>query len=231
MNVTRVQHIASQVGLLLPEAFPHRGSATPLAGLRALDVGCGGGLLSESLARLGAEVTGIDPSHENVAVASAHSLGDPLTRGIKYEAATAEELEARGERYDMVAALEVIEHVENPPGFVSSLADLTRPGGMLTISTINRTAKSFALAIIGAEYVAGLVPVGTHEWRKFVRPEDLASMLAERGFSTEGVHSCGLIYNPLSGGWCEKWGDVDVNYIMTAVRQQTDEAKARRKIR
>ncbi|CAN0110117.1 unnamed protein product, partial [Laminaria digitata] len=111
---------------MLPEALPHRGSTTPLAGLRALDVGCGGGLLSESLARLGAEVTGIDPSPENVAVASAHAQGDPLTRTIRYEAATAEELEARGSCFDLVASLEVIEHVDDHQGFVSALAGLTR---------------------------------------------------------------------------------------------------------
>eukprot|EP00752_Nemacystus_decipiens_P009331 g8339.t1 len=218
MNVTRVQYIARQVGLFLPEALPHKGSTTPLAGLRALDVGCGGGLLSESLARLGAKVFGVDPSPENVAVASAHAKGDPLTRTIRYEATTAEELESRGEQFDLVASLEVIEHVENPADFVSSLANLTRAGGMLTMSTINRTAKSFALTIVGAEYLAGIVPVGTHDWRKFVPPEDLAAMLKARGFPQEGMEACGLMYNPVSGRWKENPGDLDVNYIMTATR-------------
>ncbi|CAB1102353.1 unnamed protein product [Ectocarpus sp. CCAP 1310/34] len=218
MNVTRVQYIVRQVGLSLPEASPLRGSATPLAGLRALDVGCGGGLLSESLARLGAEVIGVDPSPENVAVASAHAQGDSLTRTIRYEATTAKELENRGEQFDLVASLEVIEHVEDPAGFVSSLASLTRPGGMLAMSTINRTAKSFALAIVGAEYLAGIVPVGTHDWRKFVPPEDLTAMLQAHGFPGELVETCGLMYNPVSGRWKENPGDLDVNYIVTALR-------------
>ncbi|CAM9866364.1 unnamed protein product [Ectocarpus sp. 8 AP-2014] len=160
---------------------------------------------------------GVDPSPENVAVASAHAQGDPQTRTIRYEATTAEELENR-EQFDLVASLEVIEHVEDPAGFVSSLASLTRPGGMLAMSTINRTAKSFALAIVGAEYLAGIVPVGTHDWRKFVPPEDLAAMLQAHGFPGELVETCGLMYNPVSGRWKENPGDLDVNYIVTALR-------------
>ncbi|CAM9647683.1 unnamed protein product [Hapterophycus canaliculatus] len=145
-----------------------------------------------------------------------------MTRGIRYEAVTAEELEARaGEQFDLVASLEVIEHVENPAGFVSSLAGLTRPGGMLAVSTINQTPKSFALAIVGAEYLAGIVPVGTHDWRKFVPPEHLAAMLRQHGFPQENTDACGLMYNPVSGRWKENPGDLDVNYIVTAMRSRS----------
>ncbi|CAM9322438.1 unnamed protein product [Discosporangium mesarthrocarpum] len=220
MNITRVQHISRQVGRMLPQATPHIGTSTPLKDLRVLDVGCGGGLLSESLARLGARVVGVDPSPENVSVAAAHAAGDPLTRGIIYKAVQAEELVLQGETFDLVTSLEVIEHVEDQEAFLSALAGLTRPGGMLVLSTINKTLKSFILAVVGAEYVAGLVPAGTHDWRKFIGPHEIEEALARRGFGS--TEACGLVYDPLSGRWQEERGELDVNFIMTALLRQND---------
>ncbi|CAM9103815.1 unnamed protein product, partial [Choristocarpus tenellus] len=218
MNVTRVQHIARQVGHHMPKASPHVGTSKPLLGLRVLDVGCGGGLLSESLARLGATVTGVDPSPENVAVASAHSRVDPLTRDIVYRAVQAEDLVSEGEKFDLVATLEVIEHVADQDAFLSSLSSLTGPGGMLVLSTISKTfKKSFALVVVGAEYVTGLVPVGTHDWGKFLHSMDLKSLLQDRGFNK--FEATGLIYNPLLDCWREDKEDLDVNYIITAMHQ------------
>lgn len=188
-------------------------AARPLEGLRIADIGCGGGLVSEPLARLGASVTGIDPAEENVAAARAHAAESGLE--IDYRAARVEDLAAEGAKFDAVIALEVVEHVPDVPAFVGVCAQVLRPGGMMLLSTINRTAKAFALAIVGAEYVLRWLPRGTHQWDRFVTPEELHDALAASGL-TETARR-GLTYNPLSRAW-RLSDDTSVNYFMAAAK-------------
>lgn len=183
----------------------------PLASLSCLDVGCGGGLISEPLARLGAKVTGIDPARENIEVAKRHAAASRLE--IDYQAITAEALESAGSQFDLVTCLEVIEHVPDPAELVRTLSKLVRPGGLLVMSTINRTPKSYALAIIAAEYVLRWVPVGTHQWDKFVRPSELKRFMLSAGLSD--FSSRGVVYNPLKDRWSLS-DDIDVNYMAAA---------------
>jgi 2-polyprenyl-6-hydroxyphenyl methylase/3-demethylubiquinone-9 3-methyltransferase len=184
-----------------------------LAGLQILDIGCGGGLVCEPLARLGAQATGIDPGEDAIAAAKAHAEAGDLK--IRYEAATAEELASRGETYDCVLLLEVVEHVPDVPAFLKTAADLLKPNGLLILSTLNRTLKSFALAIVGAEYILRWLPVGTHQWNRFVTPEELRSGLARAGLKL--TDTTGLIYDPFADEW-RLGRDTDVNYFATAVR-------------
>ena len=184
-----------------------------LRSLRILDIGCGGGILAEPLARLGAAVTGIDPSPGAIAIARSHAAGQGIA--IDYRAATAESLAAAGEEFDVVLAMEVVEHVTDMPAFVNTAASLVRPGGMLFLSTLNRTLKSFALAIVGAEYVLGWVEKGTHHWEKFVTPAELQEAVEAAGLKVSG--ETGLVYNPLRGQWSLS-ADTSVNYFMTALR-------------
>jgi 2-polyprenyl-6-hydroxyphenyl methylase / 3-demethylubiquinone-9 3-methyltransferase len=185
-----------------------------LAGLSVLDIGCGGGLVCEPLARLGASVTGIDPAAENIAAAKAHASAGRLD--ITYEGTTTEELASRGQSYDAVLLLEVVEHVPDVPAFIKSVAPLVKPGGVMILSTLNRTLKSFALAIVGAEYILRWLPVGTHQWQRFVTPSELASALSAAGLSMTGTE--GLIYDPFSDEW-RPGTDTDVNYFATAMRR------------
>jgi 2-polyprenyl-6-hydroxyphenyl methylase / 3-demethylubiquinone-9 3-methyltransferase len=184
-----------------------------LNGLSILDVGCGGGILAEPLARLGARVSGIEPAEESVAVARAHASVSGLD--ISYQALAAEDLLQDGERFDAVIASEVIEHVHDVPGFVRTLAALAKPGGMVFISTLNRTAKSYALAIVGAEYVLRWVPAGTHSWRKFVTPAELTGHFRAAGLLPD--HPTGMVYNPLRDAWSLS-PDHSVNYWMSAAK-------------
>ncbi|MDI4656191.1 bifunctional 2-polyprenyl-6-hydroxyphenol methylase/3-demethylubiquinol 3-O-methyltransferase UbiG [Xanthobacter autotrophicus] len=186
----------------------------PLKGLSILDIGCGGGLLSEPLARMGGHVTGIDPAPGNVAIARAHAAASGLS--IDYMPVTAEELAARGARFDVVVALEVVEHVADVSLFVRTAASLVAEGGVLVLSTLNRTAKSFALAIVGAEYVLRWLPPGTHRWEKFITPEELEATLAAAGFAAR--EKVGLAYEPLSGDF-RLTGDLSVNYFVVAERE------------
>jgi 2-polyprenyl-6-hydroxyphenyl methylase/3-demethylubiquinone-9 3-methyltransferase len=188
--------------------------AASLAGLSVLDIGCGGGLVCEPLARLGASVTGIDPAAENIAAAKAHASAQGLD--IAYEVATAEELASRGQSYDAVLLLEVVEHVPDVPAFLKTVAPLVTPGGVMILSTLNRTLKSFALAIVGAEYILRWLPVGTHQWQRFVTPEELASALSAAGLALTGTE--GLVYDPFSDEW-RLGTDTDVNYFATAARR------------
>lgn len=183
----------------------------PLKGLRVLDIGCGGGLLSEPMARLGAKVVAIDPSEKNVATARVHAEETGLA--IDYRAATAEDLAQGGERFDVILNMEVIEHVNDPAAFVAVCARLLKPGGLMFVATLNRTLKSFAFAIIGAEYVLGWLPRGTHHWEKFITPEELDRYLAAAGLKR--VDLTGVIYNPLTGAWTRS-RDADVNYMVVA---------------
>lgn len=187
-------------------------SPRPLEGLRIVDIGCGGGLLAEPLARLGAEMLGVDAGETTVEVARLHAgqTGTP----VEYRRASAEELVAEGRSFDVVIALEVVEHVADVPLFLDSLVRLTAPGGMIVMATINRTAKSFALAIVGAEYVLRWLPRGTHDWRKFLRPSELAAGLRRQGASIRDL--TGVVYNPLAGTFSLDPKDLGVNYMLWA---------------
>jgi 2-polyprenyl-6-hydroxyphenyl methylase/3-demethylubiquinone-9 3-methyltransferase len=184
-----------------------------LEGLAAVDIGCGGGLLSEPLARLGAKVTGLDPAAANIAVAKQHAERAGLA--IDYRAETVEAVARRGETFDLVLALEVIEHVADTAAFTAACGAVLKPGGLLIFSTINRTMKSFALAIVGAEYVLRLLPKGTHDWEKFMKPGELARLLAAAGL--EVGERRGIVFNPLSNTW-RLSSDKGVNYFITARR-------------
>src|SRR5215471_10587172 len=186
----------------------------PFEGLRLLDIGCGGGLLSEPMSRLGFAVTGVDASERNVATAAAHAEQGGLA--IDYRATTAEALLAAGEpAFDVILNMEVIEHVADPGEFLRTCAALLAPGGLMIVATLNRTAKAFALAKVGAEYVLHWLPVGTHDWSKFLKPEELRSFLADETVAVDGPF--GVVFDPLSGRWSQS-NDADVNYMMTVSR-------------
>ncbi len=182
-----------------------------LAGLRILDIGCGGGILSEPLARLGAAVVGADPSESNIAVARAHAAQSGVP--VDYRATTAEALAAADERFDAVLAMEVVEHVADVGLFVELAASMVKPDGLLFVATLNRTMKSFALAIVGAEYILRWLPRGTHQWDKFVTPNELDIAIAQSGMAI--TDEAGVIYNLLGDRW-ELSNDMDVNYMVVA---------------
>src|SRR5450631_519120 len=184
-----------------------------LKGLRMLDIGCGGGILSEPLARLRAQMVGADPSKENIAVASAHAQESGVA--VDYRATTAEELAAAKERFDVVLAMEVVEHVVDVNAFVATCASMLKPGGLMIAATLNRTLKSFALAIVGAEYVLRWLPRGTHQWDKFVTPNELEVAFERGGLRVIGER--GVIYNPFADRW-QLSSDMDVNYMLVAER-------------
>jgi 2-polyprenyl-6-hydroxyphenyl methylase/3-demethylubiquinone-9 3-methyltransferase len=185
-----------------------------LSGLRILDIGCGGGILSEPLARLGAQVVGADPSEENIAVAAGHA--NECGVSVDYRATTAEDLAAQREQFDIVLAMEVVEHVTNVEEFVATCASMVKPGGLMIAATLNRTMKSFALAIVGAEYILRWLPRGTHQWDKFVTPEELERALVAGGLRV--IAERGVIYNLLADRW-QLSDDMDVNYMMVAARE------------
>jgi len=186
----------------------------PLAGLSVLDIGCGGGLLAEPMTRLGARVTGVDADMFGITAAVEHAGESGLD--IEYIAGAAEDLVAAGRRFDAVVASEVIEHVADREAFANALAALVRPGGVLVLTTINRTPRSYATAIVGAEYVLRWVPRGTHDWAKFPTPEELKGLLEPRGFAVGP--EVGLAYDPIEGTFRES-ADARVNYAVVAHRQ------------
>ncbi len=189
----------------------------PLQGLRLLDIGCGGGLLAEPLARLGAEVVGIDASPANVEAAALHAAQSGLAIDYRQISAEglAEELTAAGARFEVVVNMEVVEHVADAAAFMHASAALVEPGGAMVLATLNRTPKAFALAIVGAEYVLGWLPRGTHDWRRFLRPSELAALLRAGGI--EITELTGVAYNPLTAAW-RLARDLDVNYMVFAVK-------------
>ena len=209
-NPTRLAFLRDRLG-------GHFGRAAddlkPFAGLRLLDIGCGGGLLSEPMARLGATVVGADAAEKNVKIAALHAEQSGLD--IDYRHTSAEDLAQAGERFDVVLNMEVIEHVADLNLFLAACAAMVKPGGVMVTATLNRTMKAFALAIVGAEYVLGWLPRGTHKFEKFVRPSELAAALRPTGLEIREL--AGVTYNPLRDEW-RIGKDVDVNYMAFAVR-------------
>jgi 2-polyprenyl-6-hydroxyphenyl methylase/3-demethylubiquinone-9 3-methyltransferase len=189
------------------------GADRPLAGLRLLDIGCGGGLVAEPLTRLGAEVVGLDATARNIEVARLHAEESGLA--IDYRHGAAEDLADGREAFDAVLALEIVEHVASLEAFVAAAASLVKPGGLLVVATLNRTLKAFALAVVGAEYVLGWLPKGTHDWRKFVRPSELEAALRASGLVL--AETSGVSYNPILDRWSLAT-DLDVNYLAVATK-------------
>jgi 2-polyprenyl-6-hydroxyphenyl methylase/3-demethylubiquinone-9 3-methyltransferase len=210
-NPTRIAFIRDRVAA-------HRGrdplAPDPLADLKLLDIGCGGGLLAEPMTRLGARVTAIDAVERNIAVARLHAERGGLA--IDYRTATPEELVADGVKFDVILNMEVVEHVADRAAFLAACCELLADDGLMFIATLNRTAKAFALAIVGAEYVLGWLPRGTHDWRKFVRPSELAAGLRPQGVAFTDI--TGVTYNPLADKWSLS-RDLDVNYMAVAARR------------
>ncbi len=188
-------------------------AAQPLAGLEVLDIGCGGGLLCEPLARLGARVTGIDAAQKAIEVADWHAEQSGLA--IEYRCATAEDLAATGCRFDLIVNMEVVEHVADVDHFMEASCTLVKPGGAMAMATLNRTPKAFLMAVVGAEYVLGWLPRGTHDWRRFLRPSELVRRLRANGMAVTEI--AGVTYNPLNDRW-RRSPDLDVNYMLFAVR-------------
>ena len=189
-------------------------SGLPLEGLSLLDIGCGGGLICEPMARLGAHVTGIDAADRNIATAALHAGHQGLV--IDYRQHTAEALAGEGRQYDIVLALEIVEHVADVDLFLRSCGQMVKPGGLLFLSTLNRTAKAWMLAIAGAEYVLRWLPRGTHDWKKFLKPSEVVNGL--RGGGIEAQEIVGVVYNPLSRVWSLNSRDLDVNYMLYGTR-------------
>jgi 2-polyprenyl-6-hydroxyphenyl methylase/3-demethylubiquinone-9 3-methyltransferase len=188
-------------------------SAKPLEGLRVLDIGCGGGLLSEPVARMGADVVGADPSEKNIGIASTHARASGVA--VDYRAVTAEQLAEAGETFDIVLNMEVVEHVADVELFMNTCAGMVRPGGLMFVATINRTMKAAALAIFAAENVLRWLPRGTHQYEKLVRPQELEKPLAANGL--EILDRTGVFFNPLANQW-NLSKDMDVNYMLLAKR-------------
>ena len=211
LNPCRLDYITSQIAA---EFDRDLSDPLPFKGLRILDIGCGGGLLSEPMARLGADVVGADAAERNIPVASVHAREQGLA--IDYRHTTAEALAAAGERFDAVLNMEVVEHVADPLAYLTACHDLLKPGGLMTCSTINRNPKSFMMAIVGAEHVMRWLPRGTHEWSKFITPEELYDLLRKAGL--DPVDRKGFVFNPVSWSWRLSDRDLSVNYVTTSVR-------------
>ncbi len=213
LNPCRLDYITSQIAA---EFDRDLAGPLPFKGLRILDIGCGGGLLSEPMARLGAEVVGADAAERNIPVAQVHAEEQGLT--IDYRHTTAEAMVAEGERFDAVLNMEVVEHVSDPLAYLTACHDLLMPGGLMTCSTINRNPKSFMMAIVGAEHIMRWLPKGTHEWSKFITPDELYDLLRKSGL--DPVDRKGFVFNPVAWSWRLSDRDLSVNYVTTSVRPE-----------
>jgi 2-polyprenyl-6-hydroxyphenyl methylase/3-demethylubiquinone-9 3-methyltransferase len=211
LNPCRLDYIASQIAAEFARDVK---ADKPFRGLRILDIGCGGGLLCEPMARLGADVVGADAAARNIPVARLHAEQSGLS--IDYRLTTAEALAEKGEIFDAVLNMEVVEHVADPQAYLRSCAALLRPGGLMICSTINRNPKSFMMAIVGAEYVMRWLPKGTHDWKKFLTPDELYALI--RGAGLEPVDKKGFVFNPLTWSWSLSARDLSVNYVTTSVK-------------
>jgi 2-polyprenyl-6-hydroxyphenyl methylase / 3-demethylubiquinone-9 3-methyltransferase len=209
-NPVRLTYIREQV---LERFGRDTKAARPFKGLRFLDIGCGGGLLCEPMARLGADIVGADASETNIEVARLHATESGLA--IDYRATTAEALAEAGEKFDVILNMEVVEHVADVELFIEACGRMLKPGGIMFVATINRTLKALGLAIIGAEYVLRWLPKGTHQYEKLVRPEELEAALGRAGMSV--TETTGVFYNPFTDSW-NKSRDTDVNYMVLAVK-------------
>ena len=211
LNPCRLDYITSQISA---EFDRDLGAIKPFEGLRILDIGCGGGLLSEPMARLGASVMGADAAAGNIPVAQVHAEQSGLA--IDYRNATAEALAEAGEQFDAVLNMEVVEHVADPLAYLTACRRLLKPGGLHLCSTINRNTKSFAMAIVGAEYVMRWLPKGTHEWSKFITPDELYDLLRQAGL--EPVDRKGFVFSPISWSWSLSPRDLSVNYVTASLK-------------
>ncbi|WP_417726904.1 bifunctional 2-polyprenyl-6-hydroxyphenol methylase/3-demethylubiquinol 3-O-methyltransferase UbiG [Roseovarius sp.] len=211
LNPCRLDYITSQIAA---EFDRNLKSNTPFTGLRILDIGCGGGLLSEPMARLGATVVGADAAPRNIPVAQVHAAQSGLD--IDYRNTTAEDLAAAGEQFDVVLNMEVVEHVADPLTYLTACQQLLKPGGLHVCSTLNRNPKSYAMAIVGAEYVMRWLPKGTHDWSKFITPDELYELL--RNARLVPVDRKGFVFNPITWGWRLSDRDLSVNYVTTSLK-------------
>jgi 2-polyprenyl-6-hydroxyphenyl methylase/3-demethylubiquinone-9 3-methyltransferase len=214
LNPCRLDYVVQQIAA---EFGRDPRARRPFEGLRLLDIGCGGGLLSEPMARLGAEVTGVDAAARNIPVARAHAAQSELA--IDYRQGTAEDLAAVGERFDVVLNMEVVEHVPDPAAYLAACRALLRPGGLMICSTINRNPKSWLMAIVGAEHVMRWLPKGTHDWRRFITPDELFALL--HGAGLEPVDRKGFVFNPLTWTWRLSHHDLSVNYVTASIKPTT----------
>lgn len=212
LNPCRLDYITSQIAAEFDRDLT---APAPLAGLRILDIGCGGGLLSEPMARLGADVVGADAAERNIPVARIHAEQEGLK--IDYRHTTAEDIAAAGERFDVVLNMEVVEHVADPLAYLTACQQLLKPGGLMLCSTINRNAKSFAMAIVGAEYVMRWLPKGTHEWQKFITPDELYDLIRRAGL--EPADRKGFVFNPVLWTWGLSSRDLSVNYVTASIKR------------
>ncbi|WP_375174094.1 bifunctional 2-polyprenyl-6-hydroxyphenol methylase/3-demethylubiquinol 3-O-methyltransferase UbiG [Pseudooceanicola sp.] len=211
LNPCRLDYITSQIAAEFGRDLK---TDRPFEGLRLLDIGCGGGLLCEPMARLGATVIGADAAAGNIPVARIHAEQSGLE--IDYRHTTAEDLAAAGERFDVVLNMEVVEHVADPLSYLTACYDLLKPGGLHICSTINRNPKSFAMAIVGAEVIMRWLPRGTHDWKKFITPDELFDLMRHAGL--DPVDRKGFVFNPVSWQWRLSDRDLSVNYVTAALR-------------
>lgn len=214
LNPTRLDYITQQIAAEFGRDLK---SAKPFEGLRLLDIGCGGGLLSEPMARLGAEVVGADAAERNIPVAQLHAQQSGLD--IDYRFTTAEAMAEAGEQFDVVLNMEVVEHVSDPLAYLTACRQLLKPGGLMVCSTINRNPKSFVMAIVGAEYVMRWLPKGTHEWQKFITPDELFDLIRQAGLTP--VDRKGFSFNPVTFGWTISDRDLSVNYVTASTKPAT----------